>query len=100
MGTSKTLAAQATCGNNIDPNLLVGNDIEGSTVSLTCPKDNIIRSVLFASYGTPSGDSLATFLTSSCDSPSSVSSVESQCVGQHTCQIAANNGCALSLYVD
>jgi glucose/arabinose dehydrogenase len=63
---------------------------ENGALSLSCGAGNVLRSVQFASYGTPSG-SCGAYTQSSCHAASSRSVVESACLGRASCSVAANN---------
>ncbi|MCU0663994.1 MAG: hypothetical protein MUC50_16910, partial [Myxococcota bacterium] len=52
---------------------------ENSTATLSCPSGQVIESITFASYGTPTG-SCPSFATSACHASSSKSNVESRCL--------------------
>ncbi len=68
-----------------------GTAAEDASVTLTCPTGQIIDSITFASFGTPTG-SCGSFATSDCNATSSVSVVQSLCVGQSSCTFTASNG--------
>ncbi len=63
---------------------------EGSNLTLTAPSGTI-TSILFASYGTPTG-SCGNFQVSACNAASSLSVLQNACVGNQTCTVAATNG--------
>ncbi|MDC3230546.1 T9SS type A sorting domain-containing protein, partial [Bacteroidota bacterium] len=63
---------------------------QGDTLFLEAPQGGFISSIDFASYGTPSG-SCNDLSTTFCHIPSSVSIVESYCLGQTSCAIPAVN---------
>ncbi|HJX62889.1 MAG TPA: PA14 domain-containing protein, partial [Polyangia bacterium] len=62
---------------------------QGGTITLACPSGQIISSVGFASYGTPSG-SCGAFTAGTCNASRSVSVVSSACIGKSTCRVSAN----------
>jgi len=65
---------------------------EGTTAKFQCP-GGIISSVVFASYGTSTGDCTDGFKPSSCNADLS-EYVKQQCVGKSECSIScANNAC-------
>jgi alpha-galactosidase len=64
---------------------------ENSTANLSCPSGQIIQSVTFASYGTPTG-SCPSFSTSSCHASTSKSKVEALCLNKAACSVGAKNG--------
>ena len=59
-------------------------------MTLTCPAGRTILSIAFASYGTPTG-MCGSYVTSSCHSTTSVSVVNTACVGQNSCTVPATN---------
>jgi alpha-galactosidase len=63
---------------------------ERSTANLSCPSGQVIKSINFASYGTPTG-SCPSFATSSCHASTSKSKVESSCLNKGSCSVGANN---------
>ncbi|HEX2735852.1 MAG TPA: hypothetical protein VHM70_29835, partial [Polyangiaceae bacterium] len=64
---------------------------EDQAVTLACPDGQIIETVDFASYGTPTGD-CGSFALGDCDAATSVDTVEMRCVGRATCSVTAANG--------
>jgi len=70
---------------------LCGTAAEDDSVTLTCPTGQIITSVDFASYGTPTG-TCGAFATGDCSTASSETLVQSLCVGQSSCVVQAGNG--------
>ncbi len=87
-----TVSSRATC----DPPALGGAVPEGqyypSVLTLACvPGTGTIKSISFASYGTPTGDTCATYARSaSCDAPTSLATVQRLCLGKTRCDIYAN----------
>jgi hypothetical protein len=67
-----------------------GTADEGARATLTCPSNLVIRSVDFASYGTPTG-ACAGFATSACDAATSLGVVQTACLGGSTCTVTADN---------
>lgn len=67
---------------------------ENAIMNLTCQGRNgqmgAFTQVLFASFGTPSGN-CPNFTTGSCNSPNSVSVVSAACIGKSSCSIPATN---------
>ena len=63
---------------------------EGSNATITCPAGTTIQTIDYASYGTPTGYCGA-FENSSCHRATSKATMESRCVGQSTCTVAATN---------
>jgi hypothetical protein len=68
-----------------------GTAAENESITMTCPEGQIIDSVVFAGYGTPSG-TCGNFAAGSCNAASSKATVESLCVGRRTCAVPATNG--------
>ncbi|OQR84357.1 hypothetical protein ACHHYP_13493 [Achlya hypogyna] len=64
---------------------------EGSSLTLACPPGKKLGSIVFASYGTPTGN-LLSFQTGACDAPTSLEVVANTCIGQATCTLSATNG--------
>src|SRR5262249_21599529 len=64
---------------------------ENDAATLTCPTGQIIDSIVFASFGTPTG-SCGSFAASDCDAASSEATVQSTCVGKSSCSVTAANG--------
>ena len=81
-------------GNSTDDssNQICGNAGENGTAVLTCPTDQVITSIDFASYGLPTGSCGSYSLGSSCNATSSQSVVEAACLNNNSCSIGANNG--------
>eukprot|EP01084_Bolivina_argentea_P058520 106853_1 len=59
------------------------------TVSLTCPKTSTIKTIDFASWGTPSG-TCGQFKIGSCHANTSMSVSKSLCLNKHSCTIRAD----------
>jgi hypothetical protein len=97
MGTSGTAGASAAgSASGGSAGAVAGSPVcataaEDASVTLTCPTGQIIDSITFASFGTPTG-SCGSFATSDCDATSSTSVVQSLCVGQSSCTFTASNG--------
>jgi hypothetical protein len=64
---------------------------EAASVTLECPAGQIIDSIVFASYGTPTG-TCGSFALGSCNATTSQSMVESLCKGKSSCTVTAANG--------
>jgi hypothetical protein len=62
----------------------------GSGVSLSCPSGQVIKSVAFASYGTPTG-TCGSFALGSCNARTSTSVVSTACLGKAACQLTPTN---------
>jgi len=62
-------------------------------VVLTCPMANdVIKTVVFASWGKPTGTCGAFVKDPTCDlAPASVNNVTTACVGMHTCTIVTTD---------
>jgi alpha-galactosidase len=88
VGTYKKLAVAYSCVSTNAGQCGQGN--EGSTVALSCPSGQVIKSIAFASYGTPTG-SCPNFSNGSCHASSSKSKVESACLNKQSCTVGANN---------
>lgn len=97
-GILKTLHVQVACSGSTVATTTGGgasSDVcgtagENASTTLTCPAGQTIKSVAFASYGTPTG-SCGAFTTSSCNVASSSTIVSSACVGKAACTISADN---------
>ena len=63
---------------------------ETATATLKCPSGQVVKSIVFASYGTPTG-SCGAFKTSSCNASTSKSVVEAACLGKASCAVGAAN---------
>ena len=68
-----------------------GSADEAQSVTLTCPDGHIIDHVVFASYGSPTGQ-CGSFAQGQCHAASSESMVETLCVGRQACTVTAANG--------
>ena len=68
-----------------------GEEDEGNTLSLECVEAGAtVASIVFASYGTPTG-SCPNFSAGSCAAPNSLATVQAACVGKHACSIDVSN---------
>ncbi|OQR89095.1 hypothetical protein ACHHYP_06474 [Achlya hypogyna] len=63
---------------------------EGSSITLVCPSGKKLGSIVFASYGTPTG-SLLDFEAGACDAPTTLEVVAAACFGQPSCTLSASN---------
>ncbi|MFL5814061.1 MAG: hypothetical protein ACJ763_10835 [Bdellovibrionia bacterium] len=88
-GVGKTLAVQAVCSAP-STSSACGSAAENQAVQVSCPSGQVISSISFASYGTPTG-SCGSFAVSSCNASTSKSVVQSACVGKASCQVSASN---------
>jgi hypothetical protein len=59
---------------------------EGSTAFISCGK-GIIDTIVFASYGTPTGNCETGFANSTCNSETSLNIVQQQCLGKYNCSV-------------
>lgn len=64
---------------------------EGGTATITCPAGTKIKTIDYASYGTPTGVCGA-FVNGACHAAGTKAVVEAACVGNDTCSVGANNG--------
>ena len=64
---------------------------ENQSGDITCPAGTTVKSIDFASYGTPTGACEA-FVASACDAATSMAVVEAACLGNATCSLSATNG--------
>jgi|EP01046_Picozoa_sp_COSAG06_P010369 hypothetical protein len=64
---------------------------DGSEMQLDCGANGgVIESVMFASYGTPTGQCGAFVADTGCDHPKAVASMEAACVGKTNCSITVS----------
>jgi hypothetical protein len=63
---------------------------ERASATVACPAGEVFGSVVFASYGTPSG-SCGSFATSTCSAATSGARVSSACSGKASCTLSATN---------
>jgi hypothetical protein len=63
---------------------------EFTTASLSCPSGQVIKSISFASYGTPSG-SCPNFAKGTCHASTSQSNVQSLCLNKPSCSVESDN---------
>ena len=65
--------------------------MEGTTVDIGCPTGQVISSIMFASFGTPTGSCTTGFKAdATCNSSHSVAVVSAACVGKQTCKLDAS----------
>ena len=69
---------------------MCGSVQEGQTLTLTAAVGYVFTSVVFASFGTPSGGCGSYSLSASCNFPNSVSVIQSLCIGKSSCSITAS----------
>ena len=60
------------------------------SMTLTCPANEVIVEIVFASYGLPKGD-CGSFSQGDCHAASSKAKVEALCLQKNSCKIDANN---------
>ncbi|KDO28860.1 hypothetical protein SPRG_05731 [Saprolegnia parasitica CBS 223.65] len=84
---AKSLAVSADCISNL---VIGGTAAQNTMMNLACPKGATVRSIDFASYGTPTGK-LGAFALSACHDPNSVRIVQQACLGKTGCSISASN---------
>lgn len=91
-GSARTTASGTTTGGTTSTSgqNVCGTAAEDASATLTCPSGQVIDSVVFASYGTPTG-TCGGFQAGSCDAASSKTTVESLCVGRRSCTVPATN---------
>ncbi len=63
---------------------------ENESLTLTCPADHLIESVVFASYGNPTG-TCTDLAAGDCNASDSVAVVEALCLGRPSCTVTATN---------
>jgi hypothetical protein len=68
-----------------------GSATEGNNMTVSCPAGQIITSVDFASYGTPTG-ACGGYTPSSCHSGTSLAQVRTACLDKNSCTVSATNG--------
>ncbi|XP_031120445.1 beta-galactosidase 16-like [Ipomoea triloba] len=64
--------------------------MSGPKLQLHCPQKQHISRILFASFGTPTGD-CAAYALGTCHSPNSQSIVEKRCLGKRKCSISVSS---------
>ena len=69
---------------------LCGTAPENGEVYLSCD-GGTFSAVAFASFGTPTGDCVKGFNTSSCNAADSVAAVSAACIGKSSCTVPATN---------
>jgi hypothetical protein len=92
-GTAKRLDVQAHCvvGQVAPPpDIACVTAPERTTTTLNCPAGEVVKSVDFASYGTPTG-TCGGFAKSTCDASSTLQLVSNACVGKSSCMIPVSN---------
>jgi hypothetical protein len=63
---------------------------EKHNLEVGCPAGDVIDRVVYASYGTPTGDCHSGFQTSSCNANTTTAVVEKLCVGKAECIVPVN----------
>eukprot|EP00049_Salpingoeca_infusionum_P017850 m.354639 g.354639 ORF g.354639 m.354639 type:complete len:1153 (-) comp17070_c0_seq1:211-3669(-) len=76
--------------NTCPANTVGGIADENTNLTLTCSNGGTIKSITFASFGTPTG-ACGAFKTGSCNANDTVSIVEKLCVGKSSCSISASD---------
>ncbi|HMA91360.1 MAG TPA: glycosyl hydrolase, partial [Polyangiaceae bacterium] len=90
-GTPTTASSRSTGGaTSTGGKNVCGTAAEDASVALSCPAGQVIDSVVFASYGTPTG-TCGGFLVGSCEATSSKATVESLCTRRRSCTVPATN---------
>ena len=89
-GASVTLSSSFTGATSLQGNVCATAN-ENGTATLSAPTGAVFTSVVFASYGLPTG-TCGNFSTGSCHSTSSQSVVEGLILGQNTVSVQATNG--------
>lgn len=87
-----TVAAAWKCDDTLS--LCLSQQPEQSTAHLECPGGSTIKSIDFASFGTPNGtcaDAAAMAVNPTCNAPQSMAVVEKLCDGKQACDIPVNN---------
>jgi len=81
---------------------------EGQTATITCPSGALIKRIVFASFGTPTG-TCGNFAFGTCDSSTAAGTnpttnavqeqwlVQDQCIGQNTCNVVATQSAVQAL---
>lgn len=80
-----------TCVTGTNRPTVCGTVSEHQSLTLTCPAGMVVREVVYASYGTPTGSCSAGFTNGSCHASSSSTRVSNICTGNASCTIAAEN---------
>jgi hypothetical protein len=89
-GGGAGMASAGAAGSSNAPSVC-GTAAEDASLTVSCPAGQIIDSVVFASYGTPSG-SCGSFAVGDCNAESSAAMVQTLCAGKRTCSVTAANG--------
>ncbi|OQR90780.1 hypothetical protein THRCLA_09207 [Thraustotheca clavata] len=87
VGVNKSLAIVAKCISN---DIIGGTAIEGTSLSLVCPSNEVVQSIEFASFGTSTG-SVGSFATGACNDPNSLLVVQQACLGKRNCLLQADS---------
>ena len=80
-------AGKRLCGEHTE-SVVCGSADENATVVLSCPKDQVVVSVDFASFGNPSG-SCGAFAKGTCDASGAWKAVTDACLEKSTCTVRA-----------
>ena len=89
-GGASGFDASVVAGSVTISNTMCGQASEGRSITLTAPVGEIIGSIDFASYGTPSG-SCGGFALGICDATRSRTVVQAACLGKQSCTVVADN---------
>jgi hypothetical protein len=84
-------AATGGAGGGAPGSSVCATSAEAASATLTCPTGQTIATVMFASFGTPTG-SCGSFAAGGCDASTSIAVVQALCVGRNSCSVAANTG--------
>jgi hypothetical protein len=79
---------EGTCSDG-EPKCVSAN--ESATAALSCSSGQVIKTVSFASYGTPAG-TCPNVSQGTCHASSSLSKIQSLCLNRQSCSVGANNG--------
>ena len=74
----------------VRPDTCVADAPENAPVTFTCPSGSTVTSVIFASFGTPTGSCSGGFAVGACNAANSTAILSSSCVGKAACTINVN----------
>lgn len=89
-GAGTAGAGTAGVGGAGTSSTVCGTAAENDSATLSCPAGQIIDSVVFASFGTPTG-TCGNFAASSCDASTSAATIQTLCAGKSSCSVPATN---------
>ena len=75
---------------NVPSAYCMGQGTPSYAATIKCPGDQIIKQIVFASYGTPGG-TCGSYTKSGCDAATSLSVVQAACVNRNTCTVNSDN---------